>query len=262
VSRLYSVSLVGGGPPVQLDANLPVGSYVYDIEITPNSQRVVFNRFTNGVYTLYSVPIAGGNAIPLSSSNLPTPSIGAFKISPDSNWVVYEGRLLAANTVELFRSPVANPAQMRLNVVLGSTINGDDITNWQFEMTPDSQRVVYMAETDSFTSPLYNVSINGGASTKLNGDPGNLGPNWFQVAPDGSKVVYIDDEDVADRFEIYSVPTNGGGATLNSAMGSNEDVLDFKISPTAGSWSIKRTRTSTRPLTCTASGSTAASSPS
>src|SRR6185436_12433149 len=72
VRELYSVSSSGSAPPVKLNGPLPagggVGSGPGQYQVTPDSERVLYcaGHATTGVFTLFSVPIAGGATTKLS----------------------------------------------------------------------------------------------------------------------------------------------------------------------------------------------------
>lgn len=53
----------------------------------------------------------------------------------------------------------------------------------------------------------------------------------FLISPDGTTVVYIADLDTDEKFELYSVPIEGGTSTkLNGSLDIGEDTFNFKIS--------------------------------
>ena len=93
--------------------------------------------------------------------------------------------------------PVGGGVIVKLNagLVIGGEVSSD------FQITPDSSRVVYIAdqETDAVTE-LYSVPAAGGPVVKLNGPlvAGGAVSNvprarHFQITPDGSRVVYLAD---------------------------------------------------------------------
>ena len=63
------------------------------------------------------------------------------------------------------------------------------------------------------------------------GDDSDVYPN-FEITPDGSRVVYMADQDVTGVVELYSVPIGGGKPIkLNDELAINGDVVSFEISP-------------------------------
>ncbi len=80
---------------------------------------------------------------------------------------------------------------------------------------------------------LYSVPVGGGAAVKLN-DALSPGGNVqsFRIAPDGSRVVYLADQDSAGDQELYSVATIGGAATrLNGDLAAGGRIESFTIAP-------------------------------
>lgn len=54
----------------------------------------------------------------------------------------------------------------------------------------------------------------------------------FEISPDGSRVVYLADQQVDEQFELYSVAVTGGGVTrLSGGMPPEGDVRSFRLSP-------------------------------
>ena len=134
-------------------------------------------------------------------------------------------------------------ARRALNATL--VANGDVTSD--FEITPDGTRVVYVAtQDDQNDRELYVVPIDGSAApTKLNGtltsggnvSNGTVGEPAFWIAPDSGRVAYLADQDVAQQFELYSVPLDASSAAvqLSPALGPNEDVRkDVALAPLGG----------------------------
>lgn len=109
-------------------------------------------------------------------------------------------------------------------------------TQLRYKVSPDSTYVVYVAEAETDElNELFIVPLAGGAPRKLNPP---LQPNgdveWARVAftIDSQYVLYIADQEVDNRLELYRVPVTGGPAVKLSAplvVGGN--VLDYKLDP-------------------------------
>ena len=104
---------------------------------------------------------------------------------------------------------------------------------------------------------LFSVPIEGSlqeidkSSARLNGPlvPGG-DVVQFEIAPDGSRVVYRADQELDERFEVYSVPiaprfqhahfqlgsppVRVGRVKLNPALGAGQRVDEFWIAPAGG----------------------------
>ncbi len=111
-------------------------------------------------------------------------------------------------------------AGVRLNDPLGSGKNIFD-----FRISPDSSRVVYISDQQTATVlELYSVPIGGPAAAriKLNGAlalNGNV--TAIQISPDSRRVVYNADQQTDQVFELYSVPITGpaaAGVKLNGPL--------------------------------------------
>jgi hypothetical protein len=71
------------------------------------------------------------------------------------------------------------------------------------------------------------------------GDVLTSGDTPFLISPDGSRVVYLADQQTNEVFEIYSAPIDGTSAAvkLNGAFvagGDVESTMDFAVSPEGG----------------------------
>ncbi len=173
-TEIYSVPI--GGPPsdgIKLNkALVPGGSVQQDALISPDSSRVVYraDQDTVGVFELYSVPIGGpaSAGIKLNKALVPGGDVKGFRISPDSNRVVYGADQDTVGATEIYSVPIGGPpaAGIKLNkaLVLGGSVQDGLIS-------PDSSRVVYLADQDTDgVFELYSVPIGGPASDgiKLN----------------------------------------------------------------------------------------------
>ena len=105
----------------------------------------------------------------------------------------------------LFDPEQGAPLRLNPTLVAGGAVQ-------QFRLSPDAQRVVYLADqgTDEVFE-LYSVPTGGGPATKLNA---SLVPSGdvltFAISADSSRVVYRADQDADESFDLYSVPIGGG----------------------------------------------------
>ncbi|MDR4504219.1 MAG: hypothetical protein MRK01_05405 [Candidatus Scalindua sp.] len=224
--------------PIKLNGSLVNGGDVYwDFEISRDSSRVVYlaDQDRLDVYELYSVPLDGSTSpIKLNGSLVNGGDVYDFEISPDSSWVVYRGHQDTVDVYELYSVPLDGSASpIKLN---GSLVNGGDVY-WDFEISRDSNRVVYRGDQDTDNvSELYSVPLDGSTSPiKLNGSLVNGGDVYwdFEISPDSNRVVYRGDQDTDNVSELYSVPLDGSTSPikLNSSLVSGGDVYrNFEIS--------------------------------
>ncbi len=151
--ELYSVPLDGSNNPVKLNAPLVGDTYIsWLFLISPDSSRVIY---TDKGFELYSVPLAGGSVVKLN------PSGGSVswwvQISPDSSRVVYTADQDTDEVYELYSVPLAGGNVVKLNPPL---VVGGGIIRWlpfvmPFQISPDSSRVVYVADQE--TDEVYEL---------------------------------------------------------------------------------------------------------
>ena len=137
---------------------------------------------------------------------------GRTQLSPDGRFAVYVHDATVDGAQELWSVRVAGGAPVRLSGLLPVGVSVDD-----FQISADSQRVVYMAaqETTGQTE-LYSIPIAGpeGSWIKLNdalpagGDVSNL-----QISPDSTSVIYLADQAVNNILDAWTVPIDGGTPT-------------------------------------------------
>jgi hypothetical protein len=199
-----------------LNPILPSGRNVFSYQISPDSSRVVHHadQETATIRELYSVPI-GGPAVAGIKLNVPLPPGGKASgdVSPDSRRVIYTADHRAAGVFELFSVPIAGPATdvIKLNGTL--PIGGMVIT---FEISPDSSRVIYLADQEHVgIRELYGVLQGGptGSGIKLNGNLISGGKIYgWQISPDSRRVVYQADQQTVGARELFSVAIGGTAA--------------------------------------------------
>ncbi len=250
--EIYSVP-ISGGASTKLSGALLSGLDVQrGFSISPDNLRVVYRaeRFINNEFYLYSAPVDGSSNAVVLNGTLPISGSGDveddFMISPDSTQVVYRADQNQNNVIELFSVPIAGGTPVRLNpnLVLGGNVVAKLDTNRSnyFEITPDSARVIYMADQEIDTVfELYSVPIGGGSVTKLNLpfiDPtsvfGTKDIDDFRVSHNGNFVVYRGNAGNNADEALYKVSTSGGRATLASALERGRDIDafdDYLITP-------------------------------
>ncbi len=242
VEALVSVSMdASAGPFLLNDPSLP-GSSLFDYEISPDSQRVVYraDQEVNNRIELYSVPIDGSSSAvklngPLASGGgvvYPSGNGVEVEITPDSGRVLFLADPLVAYQYQLFSAPIdGSAAPVVLNAALPAGASVQD----GFDIAPDGARVVYRAEEQCCIIELFSAPVAGGqAPVKLNGTLAPGADVWpgFQVAPDSLGVAYLADQDQVGVAELYGVPIDASAAPvkLNGALVPGGNVVDFRIS--------------------------------
>lgn len=239
--ELFSVPITGGAPE-QLNAPLPPGGDVaLDFEISPDSNRVVYiaEQEVDEREEIYSVPITGGTPVKLNKNLLANRDVSEdFVISPDSSHVVYFADQDTDEVKELYSVPLAGPATegVKLN---GPLVAGGEVDRFaELQISADSRRVVYRGDQDTDeVYELYSVPLAGPASEgiKLNESlvaGGEVDLYNYQISADSSYVIYVADQEVDNRDELYRVPLEGGAVTkLNGPLVDGGRVRDATISP-------------------------------
>lgn len=231
------VGYVNGDPPRKLNAPLVSGGDVAAFRVSPSGGEVVYaaDQDVDERGELFVVPTTGGVPQklnpPLNATADVAPSM--FQISPDGSRVLYLSDLLADGDFDLYSVPIGGGSAERLNspLVAGGSV-------FVFRISPDSSRVVYFADQQgNGTNELYSVALSGsGGVVKLN-PPLVAGGDvsiTFAISPDSSHVVYIADQQVNERFDLFKVPLAGGTAVkLNALNTAGGNISDFQISSTS-----------------------------
>ncbi len=143
-------------------------------------------------------------------------------------------RLLVAVILTTTTSEGASAAApIKLN---GPLVTGGDVSSSGLQFSPDSSRVLYLADqtTDS-VNEIFSVPSTGGAAVKLNGPlvaGGDVFSSGLQFSPDSSRVLYLGDQTTDDVFEVFSVLSAGGTAVkLNGPLVAGGDVFFQQFSP-------------------------------
>lgn len=239
---LHSVPF-NGGPVTQLNTGPATIVVLYDFEISPAADRVVFrarsyNPLTDDwIFELYSVPINGGAPVKLNAPLAAGGDVTYYEISA-GGLVVYEADQVVNGRFELYRVPITGGLVVKLNGPLtdGGSVGGPLGFGASFHISPDGSRVVYVANQDvEDRYELYSVPAAGGMAIKLNGPIAGFGLTKlrpFTISDDSKRVVYVADQEEPDEFNLYSVPIGGGPwIQLNYALVKGGDVDQFDISP-------------------------------
>ncbi len=253
VTDIFSV-LLDGGLPVPLNPLLPAGRKIGFTSISPDSSRVVYlaDQDTSGVDEIFSVPIGGPASAgsKISGPLIPGGKVWDYRLSSDGKRVVYRAIQDQIGVDELYSVPIVSPTGYnqwvegapifwkKLNRPL--TAEGDVKI---FMISPDSSRVVYLADQERDTViEVYSVPLVGPAEAgvKLNRDLVDGGsvkffpPDAVQISADSSRVVYMADQQINGQDELYSVPLSGPaglGVKLNGLLTGGGNVMAFRISP-------------------------------
>ena len=241
VFELYSVAIDGSAAPVKLSGTMAEGGDVRTgFRIAPDGTRVVYTAdwLNDTDYLLISVQIDGSSGPviingPFVAGSDVEPD---FRISSDGTRVVYSSDEDTNGVLELFSTSIASSAPIKLNAPL--PVGGDVL---EFELAPDGSQVVYRADQDvDGLNELFSVPIDASASpAQLNGvlvSGGAVQPS-FAISPDGDAVVYLADEVLDEKFELFSAPIDASVASIkvSGTMVPTGDVANasgaFAVTP-------------------------------
>ena len=235
--ELFSNAITGGSPHTLSALTLDT-TYVRSFAITPNSLGVVYlaDQDTDDMAELYSTYITGGTPIKVSGTLAASAWIASYAITPNSQGVVLTtNKTVGPDSVyELYSNYITGGTPIHLNGVLptGSTVI--PIPEQIDAITPNSARVVYVADQDTTgINELYSNSILGGTPVKINGAlTAGQDVRNFTITPNSQGVVYIADQSVDGVDELYSNSILGGAPVkLNGPLVANGNVLSFKLTP-------------------------------
>ena len=240
--QLYSVP-IAGGTAVRLNADLVFDFDIGNYQVSPDGGTVVYTDFRNasGERELWSVPALGPmeSAVKINRSLNGGAVEDYYKISDDSDTVVYSANATASQRSDLYSVPIHGGTSTLLNT--GSVSSHSVEPTFLISSDDLNPRVVFRsAPLSSAVYQLYSVPLGGGAVNRLNGSlgSGEAVATGFDISPDGNWVVYRSDEGTDNIYDLYSAPITGGTPIrLNEELEAYADVLgspsfpDFQISP-------------------------------
>ncbi len=239
VLEIYSVPITGG-TPTKLNGTLVTEGDVNSFyQFSPDSSRVLYqaDQDTNNVFEIYSVPSGGGAAIKLNAPLVAGGNVenGGLQFSPNSSRVLYRADQDTDDVFEIYSVPGTGGAAVKLN---GALVAGGGVSQNGLQFSSDSSRVLYVADQDvSNVNEVFSVPSTGGLPVKLNGAlvaGGDVVSNGVRFSPDGSRAFYLADQLADDVFELFSVPSTGGGAVKISgtlATGGDVQAAGLQFSP-------------------------------
>ena len=229
--RAVYVNSVTGGTPERLSPLFASNASIQTV-IAPNGGSVVYRSFND----IYSVPITGGTPIQLRDS---TTSSLLYAVSPDSTRVLFRDSSLLYSvptsggaSTQLSQTAVDNarlvnsPEGLRA-LYVNSLAGGGDIFSVKLDgsdrvklnaaptgtfridpgplTTPDGRFVIYGLDYPGASEiGWYAVPIEGGTPVLVTHPlPNNFSIRGVSLTPDGSKLVYMADQDTHLVRELY-----------------------------------------------------------
>lgn len=217
---------------------LSSGPVASQFAIAPNGSRVVYKFGALNPVARSIIPDATGDVLlntPFNLITFPASSVSGFVISPSSTKVVYRSNHDDDSKFELFSVNIdGTGSRVKLNSSLVIGGNVGLTPGVEFAISPDSSKVVYLADQDvNNVTEIYSASLGVSGSTKLNSALTLNGDvESFKITPDSTKVVYMADKDVNGANEIFSVDISGGSEVkINTDLLLAENVAQYAISP-------------------------------
>jgi len=230
--EVFAAPIEGGTSRKLSGPNAPHNA-ITGIGIAPSSTTVAYigDMEIPGRQDLYGVPLDGSSdPVKLSGTIAPDSDVRKLVFSPDSNWVVYTARYPAGyNWMYSARVEGGDPVFL----ATAPSVHGEIVDMW---VTADSSTVVYISDLDGGSRREgFSVPITGGTPVQLTPDMvpgGGMFGSALQSSPDGSRVVYVAEQEVDNKKEIYSVPVGGGTPIkLNQPLSAGGVNGHFVISP-------------------------------
>jgi hypothetical protein len=157
--------------------------------------------------------------------------------------------------------PLAASPTAQVNVKLSGTMQPDGDV-YALVFSPDSRRVVYMADAETDEAyELFSAPSDGGSPpVRLSGLLPFRTQIWqYQVTPDSAHVVYDAPQETAGVYELFIVPIDGGlSLKLNGPLPPGGGVSPSESAPTPPVWCTPLTSRRMRLSSSTACPSAAA----
>ena len=161
------------------------------------------------------------------------------QFTPDSQKIIYRINYQDDNSYAIYRVPISGGESVQLSH------RGFDgwFTNYVPSVSSNSEYLVYRSNHENAeVLELFSVPIHGVFSdtVKLNdqlvvgGDVAAASFNDAQISPTNDRVAYIADQEMDEKYELYSVPIGGpanAGVKLSAPLLDTEDVTIFKFTP-------------------------------
>lgn len=198
------VAAADGPTPVKLNPPLAANGDVSWFKLSPDGNRVAFlaDAETWGQPSIFTVRPDGTDLVQLTA---PT---GAYwydltRFSPDGRRFLFQIKdSTAPNNRHLYSAPAEGPASAvtRLDPAAGDLAH--------FEITPDSQWVLYVADEGTEGDQLYLVPIGGpaGAARRISGPAAEDGyvARSLYITDDGTRVFWSAAKPLTHVFNLYT----------------------------------------------------------
>ncbi len=231
--ELYSAPRDGSSLPVKLNGPLPMQGQVGTLQFLADSSRVIYSadQAAASVFELFSVPLAGGIAVRLNGGLVNGGDAFLVGAERTGELVIYVADQDVDQVMELYAATADGEMWWKLNQPLTA---GGDVDLKGVRTAADSSRVIYLADANVDQAfELFSVASTSGEAVRLNSplvNGGDVLANPIRLSPAVDRVLYMADQDLDERFEIYSVPIAGGDVVkLNGQLVLNGDVRENSL---------------------------------
>jgi Tol biopolymer transport system component len=213
--QLHTVP-TGGGRERLIDARA-IGNPYDVLAISPDSSRIVYNDEAG----LASQAIAGSPEVRLLAGT----QFDGLKIV--GSYVLVEDSIFAPNP-NVWSIPIDGGAAVRLNPPLTATGKLQDVS-----VSPDGQRVAFVASLAGEPMALYEVPITGGTATQISTPiTGGEVSEIEGFSPNGAYLIYHGTR-ATPGSDMYSVGVDKVVRKFNSGVGSFSNKRSFQFDDTS-----------------------------
>jgi Tol biopolymer transport system component len=170
---------------------------------------------------------------------------GAIRVSPasmDDQGGADEIEFRPGSTRLAFRADLDADADFEVSMV---DANGGNLvtvsglgTQHAMHWAPNGGRLAFLNNSTGNTQDRLFTILPGGtgitevSALALGANPASSSVTGYAWSNEGSKLGFLADRDINERFELHTVPAAGGTVINVSAVPVSTDVLDFQWSPT------------------------------
>lgn len=196
-SELWVAPLDGSTPAVKLSAPLGAGEDVLDFRL--DGTRVLYRATSaGGIVELFSVPLdLSGPPVSLSAPMLAGMTVNDYVLTADGARAVFASNRLDAGRRRLWSVPASGGTPQELD--------GRDLDSTARLVLAPSARVLFVAD-DGPSQGLFLVPADASAPARRLDGPAVAGARVTNHGVSGDRAVYIASEELAETFELRSVP--------------------------------------------------------
>ena len=238
--ELYVVTFKGGAPGAAVDVSQfsDSGSDVREFKWSPTGQKIAMRANAKGALVeLHVVDFASGSpTAPLVAGALPAYGevYADWHWSPDGRWLLFRADAAQDAVIELWAQDVSVTPFPSLKKLSGAMPkNGSVFTVLGSAISPDSQRLVYLADQnqdevrDAYVTSLTEAKPTPVKVSAMSHPDGDVDPDSFRWSRDSAWLSFRADADVENVFELFlhQVAHNKTLKAHPALSGANDVVL-------------------------------------